>query len=344
MNQFLQMTFLGNTVRSYIISVSVLAAAAVCNLVLKIVMKRSKRLHSGVQVGIKKIIIPALYLAPLYAVVRFLDFGEKVSFFANKLIIVFAIFFIVRFFISLADFLMVQYIESREEEGDGTRIKPLLAIIRFTLWILGLVFLLNNLGFEISTVIAGLGITGIAVALGAQTILKDLFSYLVVLLDRPFEVGDFIIFDDKLGAVEKIGIKSTRIKAIGGEQLIVSNADLTNARIHNYKKMERRRVVFTFGVTYQTDIEQLKMIPEKVREIIGERENCSFDRCHFKAYGNFSLDFETVYFIETADYNVYMDVQQEINLAIFEFFSSQNIAFAYPTQTLFVEEDRHEAI
>lgn len=336
MNNLLHTEFFGNALQSYVIAVFVLAGAVVVNLILRLVMKRRDKLHSAVQVAIKKMIIPAVYLAPLYAVIRFLDFGQKINLFVNKFFIVIAIFFVIRFFISLVDFLMIRYINSRQEEGEGPKIKPFLSIIHFILWIFGLVFLLNNLGFEISTLIAGLGITGIAVALGAQTVLKDLFSYFVVLLDRPFEVGDFIIFDDKLGAVEKIGIKSTRIKALGGEQLVVSNTDLTNTRLHNYKKMERRRVAFSFGVTYQTGMEQLRIIPDKVKEIIEGTENCSFDRCHFKSYGSFSLDFETVYYVGTADYNVYMDVQQKINLAIFEYFENKGIDFAYPTQTLFL--------
>lgn len=330
------MEFFGNSVRAYIIAGSVLLGAVIINLILRAVMKRKEKVQPVIQVGIKKIMIPAVYLAAFYAVIRFLDFGEKINFFANKLFIVLAIFFVVRFFIGLVDFLMIRYIDSRQEEGTGPKLKPFLSIIHFILWIFGLVFLLNNLGFEISTLIAGLGITGIAVALGAQTVLKDLFSYFVVLLDRPFEVGDFIIFDDKLGAVEKIGIKSTRIKALGGEQLVVSNSDLTNVRIHNYKKMERRRVVFNFGVTYQTGLDQLKIIPEKIKEIIEGEENCTFDRCHFKSFGSFSLDFETVYYIGTADYTAYMDIQQRINLAIFEYFETSGVEFAYPTQTLFV--------
>lgn len=340
MNHFFEMEVLGNTIRAYIFAGSVLIGAVIINLILRKIQKRNEKIHGTVKIVIKKIIVPAVYLGTLYSVIRLLNFGEKVNQISNKICIILTIFFIVRFFIGIVDFLMVRYIETRKEEGDGPRIKPFLSIIHFILWILGLVFLLNNLGFEVSTVIAGLGITGIAVALGAQTVLKDLFSYIVVLLDRPFEVGDFIIFDDKLGSVEKIGIKSTRINALSGEQLVVSNADLTNTRIHNYKKMERRRVVFTIGVTYQTEKDKLELIPEKIREIIDSTEQSTFDRCHFKTYGSFSLDFETVYYVETADYNVYMDIQQNINLKIFDLFRREHIEFAYPTQTLFFEKNK----
>jgi small-conductance mechanosensitive channel len=198
---------------------------------------------------------------------------------------------------------------------------------------------LDNLGFEIATIVAGLGISGIAVALAAQAILGDLFSYFVIFFDKPFEIGDFIIFDDKKGVIEKIGIKSTKIRSLSGEVVVVSNSNLTNARLHNYKKMERRRVAFTIGVTYQTKAEHLKYIPGKIQEVIEGLELTEFDRCHFNNYGNFSLDFETVYYVLSNDYKIYMDIQQEINLTLYENFAEKGIEFAYPTQTLYLNKE-----
>jgi len=139
---------------------------------------------------------------------------------------------------------------------------------------------------------------------------------------------------DKLGVVEHIGIKTTRMRALSGEQLVFSNTDLTNSRVHNYKRMERRRVVFALRVTYQASAEQLKKITSIVKEIITSMENTLYDRGHFASYGEFSLDFEFVYYVNGEDYNRYMDIQQSINLAIFEAFGKEGIAFAYPTQTL----------
>ncbi|MCZ7615125.1 MAG: mechanosensitive ion channel family protein [Ignavibacteriaceae bacterium] len=173
---------------------------------------------------------------------------------------------------------------------------------------------MDNLGFDISAVIAGLGIGGIAIALAAQTILGDLFSYFVIFFDRPFEVGDFITVQDKSGTVEYTGIKTTRLRSLSGEQLVFSNHDLTNSRIHNYKKMERRRVVFTLRVIYQTTAEQIESIPKLVREIIESQQDVAFDRGHFASYGDFSLNFEFVYFVLEADYNKYMNIQQAINI------------------------------
>jgi small-conductance mechanosensitive channel len=192
--------------------------------------------------------------------------------------------------------------------------------------------------------VAGLGIGGIAIALAAQTILGDLFSYLVIFFDKPFEIGDFIILEDKMGTVEYIGIKTTRIRTLGGEQLICSNTDLTNSRVHNFKRMQERRVVFSFGVVYDTTTTKLKLIPGIIKQAIESLRETRFDRAHFKSFGNSSLDFEVVYYILTPDYNLYMDKQQAINMSIFESFEREQIEFAYPTQTLFLRgnERLHE--
>lgn len=215
-------------------------------------------------------------------------------------------------------------------------------IIGIVIWTVGLVFLLDNLGVRVSAVITGLGIGGIAVALAAQAILGDLFAYFVIFFDRPFETGDFIVVEDKQGAVEYIGLKTTRVRSLNGEQLIFSNKDLTDSRIHNYKKMERRRAIFQIGVTYQTPIEQIREIPGLVKQIVESQQDVVFDRGHFIKYGDFSLNFEFVYYILTSDYNRYMDIQQTINLTIFELFEKKGIEFAYPTQTLYMTKTNEE--
>jgi small-conductance mechanosensitive channel len=250
-----------------------------------------------------------------------------------------ATFLVSRAIIILVDFLITTYIENRTQEEQQARLRPLLAFINFGIWVAAILFLLDNLGFEIATIIAGLGVGGVAIALASQGLLGDLFSYFIIYFDKPFSIGDFIIFDDKLGVVEKIGVKSTRIRALSGEQLIVSNSNLLNARVHNYKRMERRRVLFQIGVVYGTSSEKLEYIPGKIKEIIEGIEGTEFDRSHFFRYGAYSLDFETVYYINTNDYTEYMNVQQQINLAIYKDFEQQGIEFAYPTQTLFLNKE-----
>ena len=217
-------------------------------------------------------------------------------------------------------------------------LKGILRVIRVVIWGLAIVFFLDNLGFKISTVIAGLGIGGIAVGLAAQAILKDLFSYFSIIFDRPFEVGDFIIIDDYLGTVEYIGAKTTRIRSLSGEQLVFSNTDLTDSRVRNYKRMEKRRVLFRIGVTYDTPLEKLKEIPRVIEDIIKNVPDTIFDRAHFFSYADFSLVFEIVYYVIGSDYNKYMDIQQEINFKIKEEFNKRSIEFAFPTQTIYLHK------
>ena len=209
---------------------------------------------------------------------------------------------------------------------------------RLAVWFLILLFVLNNFGIEVTALVATAGVGGIAIALAVQNILGDLFASLSIVLDKPFVVGDFLIIGgDFLGSVEHIGLKTTRLRSLGGEQLVFSNSDLLSARIRNYKRMYERRVVFGVGVTYQTPHHLLQQIPQILRESVEAQDQVRFDRAHWKAYGDFALTFEIVYYVLSPEYNLYMDVQQEINLAIHRRFEELGIEFAYPTQTVFLE-------
>lgn len=228
----------------------------------------------------------------------------------------------------------------RAEEDPGAKeaLRNISTAARVLLWGGALVFALDNLGFDIGSVLAGLGIGGVAVALAAQAILGDLFSCFSIYLDKPFKVGDFIIVGDLLGVVEHIGLKTTRVRSLWGEQLVFSNTDLTSSRIRNFGRMTRRRVQFGFGVVYQTPVEKMKRIPGWVKEIVEGIEKTTFDRAHFKGFGASSLDFEVVYYVESSDYNFFMDVQQTINLRLMEKFEAEGVEFAYPTRTLYIEK------
>ncbi|MCA9439269.1 MAG: mechanosensitive ion channel family protein, partial [Candidatus Omnitrophica bacterium] len=173
-------------------------------------------------------------------------------------------------------------------------------------------------------------------AFALQSILGDIFCSIAILLDKPFVVGDFIIVQDMLGSVENIGIKTTRLRSLSGEQIVFSNADLLSSRIRNFKRMYERRVLFSFGVVYETDLDNVEAIPGIVREIIESIDKTRFDRAHFKEYGDFALNYEVVYYVLDADYNVYMDIQQEINIRLFREFKERDIHFAYPTRELIV--------
>jgi small-conductance mechanosensitive channel len=226
-----------------------------------------------------------------------------------------------------------------EDAASATTFTALGFLGKIVLWSAILLLALDNLGFNITTLVAGLGISGIAIALAVQNILGDLFASLSIVLDKPFVLGDFIIVDNHLGSVEHIGLKTTRIRSLSGEQLIFSNTDLLQSRIRNFKRMAERRVVFALGVTYQTPSEKLKKIPGMIKEMIEAQESTRFDRAHFKEFGDFSLNFEVVYWIASPDYNKYMDTQQTINLLIYERFAEESIEFAYPTQSLFLEKN-----
>lgn len=232
------------------------------------------------------------------------------------------------------------YSESRKEANPGgvSIIQSLSFLFRLLIWSVALLLVVDNLGYDVTALVAGLGISGIAIALAVQNILGDLFASLSIVLDKPFVIGDFIIVGDLMGVVERVGLKTTRVRSLSGEQLIFSNSDLLNSRLRNFKRMEERRVPFTFGVLYQTTPEQLEGIPAMISEIIAGIENTRFDRAHFKGFGSSSYDFEVVYYVHTPDYNVYMDTQQLINLAICRGFAERGIEFAYPTRTLYVNQ------
>ena len=223
-----------------------------------------------------------------------------------------------------------------EDAATATTINALGFVIRLTFYSVLVLMGLSNLGFDVTALIAGLGIGGIAIALALQNVLGDLFASLSIVLDRPFVIGDFIIVGDMLGTVDYVGLKTTRVRSLSGEQIVFANADLLNSRIRNFKRMYERRIVFTLGVTYQTPRTQLEQIPAMIRAAVERQENARFDRSHFHAYGDFSLNFETVYYVLVPDYNVYMDIQQAINLEIHRAFEAAGIEFAYPTQTLFM--------
>jgi small-conductance mechanosensitive channel len=236
------------------------------------------------------------------------------------------------------DFALDRMIVARPgfDPGLRTAVGGIGFIGRVIIWSVAALLVLSNLQVNVTTLVAGLGVGGIALALAVQNILSDLFASLSILLDRPFVVGEFIVIDSLAGTVEHVGLKTTRIRSLSGEQIVMSNGDLLKSRIHNYKKLAERRIVFGFGVTYDTGYEKLAKIPSIVREIITSVEKTRFDRAHFKEYGDSSLNFEVVYIVLDPDYNIYMDVQQKINLEIYRRVGEQRIEFAFPTRTLYL--------
>ena len=344
----MEQVYLGNRVADYLIFVGLfLAGLVIIKIFQRFILRRLKKWAEKTATTIddfflgiiQRVLLPLGYFGAFYLSVNILSLHpllKKIIDIAGMAILMV---FAARLAISFMSYGFNLYFTKRGKDVKSDRsINGILGVLRVVVWALAIIMFLDNMGFKISAVIAGLGIGGIAIALAAQAVLSDLFSYFSILFDRPFEVGDFIILDEYLGTIEHIGIKTTRIRSLGGEQLVLSNTDLTSSRLRNYKRMGKRRVVFKLGVTYQTSLEQLKAMPGIIEKIIKAVKDTTFDRAHFFSYGDFSLVFEVVYYVMSRDYNIYMDIQQEINFAIKKEFEARGIEFAYPTQTLYLNK------
>lgn len=348
MQDILDQILFGNTILQYLKALGILlGCVAALYLLQRIILPMLKKMAAATENtlddvlvrAVELLLLPLLYFGALYVSLDTLKLSHTVNSglkIAGLGLVTFQGVRVLTAALRLA--LRAKFRRSADDQTAEIQLKGLSGLITVVVWIIAIFFLLDNLGVKISAAVAGLGIGGIAVALAAQAVLGDLFSYFVIFLDKPFEVGDFIITGDQMGTVDSIGLKTTRLTALSGEQIVFSNTDLIHSRPHNYKKMARRRVVFKLGVIYQTTSEQLKEVPQIVRNIIEAQADTTFDRGHFLSFGDSSLDFEFVYYVTGSDYTKYCDIQQAINLAVFEAFEQHQIEFAYPTRTLFVTQ------
>lgn len=339
--------FFGNPVRDWITALGIIVLYSLGARLLQTVgLTRIQRLASRTNSGFDDFIIgllrrsamPVLYTFAVYCGFQYLELPQPFSRVLQIAMLVVAVFFTVNIITNIFSYLFLQFASRGDQANPQVKqAKGILAILKIILWIAGIIFLVDNLGYDITTIVTGLGIGGIAIALAAQAILGDLFSYLVIFFDKPFETGDFIVIGDNSGVVEYVGVKTTRLRTLSGEQLVMSNTDLTNSRVQNFKRMEKRRLVFSLGVTRETSTEKIRHIPGMIREIVEAQQEAAFDRAHFSGFGDFSLNFEIVYYVLSGDYLLYMNIQQDIYLAILERFEKENIDFAYPTRKLFLE-------
>lgn len=349
MDKLLEQEYFGNTVQAYlIVSGSILLGILLVTAFKRFVLKRIRAAVAKTDNSyddfvvdhVSKFVVPMVYFTIVYAGLKTLIWPERLANILEVIFVVVLTYYAIRLVSSVILMVLRSYI--RRQEGGEEKVKQMggiILIVNIVIWVTGLVFMFGNLGYDVTAIIAGMGIGGIAVALAAQNIIGDLFNYFVIFFDRPFEVGDFLVVGDKNGVVEKIGVKTTRIATLSGEQLVFSNSDLTGSRIHNYKKMQRRRIVFGVGVTYETPVEEVRGIPAILKQIVESQDQVTFDRAHFKGFGDSSLDFEIVYFVENAAFNTYMDIQQEINLQIYQQFGDRNISIAFPTRTLYLRNE-----
>jgi small-conductance mechanosensitive channel len=272
----------------------------------------------------------------LYIGSRYLDLPDRADVFLKGAATI-AAFLQIGLWISAAFRFWMDRYKARAVQADvgaATSFGALAFIGQLVLWSIVLLVGLDNLGVNVTALVAGLGVGGIAVALAVQNILGDLFASLSIVIDKPFVVGDFIIVDDYLGSVEYVGLKTTRLRSLGGEQLVFSNSDLLKARVRNYKRMYERRIVFTFGLSRQMKSAQVERAVQLVKDLLNAEALVRLDRAHFFKFGESSLDFEVVYWMKDPDYNKYMDVQQRVNLKMMQAFEKEGIEFAFPTRTM----------
>ncbi len=347
-----QYEFLGNNAKAWVVAGAVFVALLfVLDLVRRVLRSRGKSLANSTRPAVQ--LVGAILSRLLWITVLALSIGAAaqaltLSAFAARAVQVVVVgcvalqvlFWAVGAFELALDVFVHKHNSKAGQEDPGlVSAKPAAKFVgRLVIAIVVALLALQNMGVDVTAMIAGLGIGGIAIALALQNVLGDLFGSLSIILDKPFVVGDFIITGDHMGTVEKIGLKTTRVRALSGEQLVFANSDLLGSRVQNFKRMRERRVVFTIGVTYGTTMDQCKQIADVLKEIVQAREGVRFDRAHFKAFGAFSLDFEVVYWMLDPDYNKYMDTQQAINLEIGRRLQAMKVEFAFPTQTVVLED------
>lgn len=352
MEEFLTRVYFKNTITSYLWALGTFISCLIViyflkKIIFKKVMKwtesRENTSENKLLITIKKFVPTLLYIGAFYISIKMLfihPYLSKIIDIALLLIITYVIAIITT---AVIEFTLVRYSEKVNTDSNKQfAIHWINKLAKTLIWIIAIIIFLQNLGVEIGALVAGLGVGGIAVAFAAQAILEDIFSYFTIFFDRPFEVGDFINTGEFMGTVEYIGLRTTRLRSISGEQLIFPNKDLTNSRVKNFKAMEQRRVLFRINVTYNTTFEHLKEIPNIVRSIIEEQTDTRFDRGHFTSYGDSGLNFEFVYYVLTGEYNRYMDIQQDINYRIKEVFDKEGIHFAFPTRTLYMQNQKQE--
>lgn len=338
----------GNSGRDYLVAFAIFAGAYLLLYLFKfIIIKRLEALARRTKTDIDDLLIemfarikwPFYMIISTYIAARSLTAHPFVNKALQYLLLIGVIFYAVRAIQGIIGYITKKAIIRKQEadkEYDSTAIELLSKITQGVLWVFAIIMLLSNLGYNVSALLAGVGIGGIAIAFALQNILSDIFSSFSIYFDKPFKKGDFIIIGPDMGVVERVGIKSTRIQSLEGQELVVPNKELTNIRINNYKRMKKRRIAFTIGVAYETSNAKLKKIPGIIGKIITAQEKVAMDRVHFKKFGDSSLLFEIVYFLDSSDYKIHMDTQHNINLSIKQAFEKEKIEFAYPTQKVFV--------
>lgn len=337
--------YLGNTVNEYLVAILLflgvfLVAHFIQWVILRWLGAVARRTRTNLDDVFVKIM--ASLKPPFYAFVAFwvalqaLTISGLADTMVTSVLIIWVVYQVVTAVGIFVEEIVFKHLAHDRDPTIRSALRLVVGLAKGAFWGIGVILLLSNLGVDVGALLAGVGIGGIAIAFALQGILSDLFSSFSLYFDKPFRIGDFIIAGETLGTVKHIGFRSTRVASLSGEEIIVPNQDLAKVRIKNYKRMEERRVVFTFGILYETPLELCRRVPDMVRDAVEANEKVRFDRAHLAKFGDSSYDFEVVYYVLDADYTVYMNIQQEVNFTLIDRFKQEGIAFAYPTRTLYM--------
>lgn len=340
--------YLGNSLKSWLVAIGVAALAYLVLAVMKRVFyRKAKRLSEKTATEYDDLLAELIRQTRYFFLLSLsVYWGSKllhlppasVNFLA-KLLIIAVIFQGAIWGAAVFEFAIGRARAGRKEAGeDVTKYTALSYLVRLALATIVILLTLDNLGVKVTALVAGLGIGGIAVALAVQSILGDLFASLTIVMDKPFVHGDYIAVDGWEGTIERIGLKTTRVRGLGGEQLVFANSDLLKSRIRNFQRMEERRIAFSTGVAPETPADKLERIPALIREVVAAQPHGRFDRCHLAAIGETAFRFETVYFVKSPEYRAYMAAQHAINLALVRRFADEGIAFARPLQVVSLKD------
>ena len=347
--ELLSYAFWGNSIKEYIIATVIFVLIVIIFRIVKYqIVKKLRKVANNTKAKVDDLLIkivdkigwPFYVFFAIFISLKFIHVPDIVNVFFTYTTPIVVVIIVVRSLQQFVDYGIQKLGKEKQEENETAVINIIGRILRGALWGIALVYVVSLFGYDVTTVVASFGVLGIVLAFGLQEVLSDIFASISIFFDKPFEIGDFIIVGDIIGVVKEVGIKSTRVQSLWGQEVVISNKELTSARINNYKKMKRRRIQFSFGVVYEISAEKLEKVLEITKDIVTSIELAELDRVHFKEYGDFSLNFEVVYYVNTSDYSKYMDIQQEINFLLKKRFEKEAISFAYPTQTIIVNKEK----
>jgi small-conductance mechanosensitive channel len=346
-SELLDRTFLGNPLSGWLVATAIALATLTLFWILRsLVRRRFSKLAEATKTLLDDLLMavlestraPFLLIVALWSGSRALQLGTRTQRGVYIVVVVVVLFQVGRWATTALMTWLAIVRNRKADSGEAlTWLSGIEWVAKSVIWAIVLLLALENLGVDITGLAAGLGIGGIAVALAAQSILGDLLAAFSIYIDQPFMLGDYLVVDSYNGTVEKIGMKTTRLRSLSGEQLIFSNSDLVGSRIQNFGRLQERRVAFSVGVTYDTPTATVEKIPGIIREVLETQEHARFDRSHFKEFGDSALIVETVYYVLLPAYQYKMDIQQAINLELMRRFAAEGIEFAFPTQTILLE-------